>query len=375
MRVLLVIYGKLDSRSGGYLYDSMLAKTLRERGHEVEVLSLPSATYFGCLSHNFGREFKDALSAWQGDLIVEDELVHPSLIAANRGLKKSAMGHPPVILLVHHLRASERHPPLLSPLYSLVERAFLRSADAFIYNSQASRASVEALLHSEPPFLTALPGGDRLDAFDRGPRRIGTEPRQGPVRLLFVGNRIPRKNLLVLLEALVHVEGDWRLEVAGDAPGEGARGRDARYARSCAAAATKLPGRVSFLGRISDAELALAYGRSDIFVLPSDHEGFGIVYLEAMRAGLVPVGTDSGGAREAIGDAGALVPPRDRGALAAALGRLVADAGERRRLGAAARERSLRHLGWGESMSALADWLEALPGRESKARPGPGSRR
>ncbi|MBN2471593.1 MAG: glycosyltransferase, partial [Anaerolineae bacterium] len=71
-------------------------------------------------------------------------------------------------------------------------------------------------------------------------------------------------------------------------------------------------------------------------------EGFGLVYLEAGAAGLPVIGTLGCGAEEAIvaGETGLLVPQSDAGALAAALGQLLADPALRARLGAAGRERA-----------------------------------
>src|SRR5207237_4980758 len=75
----------------------------------------------------------------------------------------------------------------------------------------------------------------------------------------------------------------------------------------------------------------------DVLVLASDAEPCGRVLFEAMASGTAIVATDSGGTPEIVRDGREclLVPPRDPGALAHAIGALVADAGLRERLGAA----------------------------------------
>jgi glycosyltransferase involved in cell wall biosynthesis len=80
----------------------------------------------------------------------------------------------------------------------------------------------------------------------------------------------------------------------------------------------------------------------DVLVLPSAYEEMGSVLTEAMASGLPVVASDVGGIPEVVrhGETGLLVPPGDVDALAAALDRLVADAGLRARLSAGARARA-----------------------------------
>ena len=106
MRVGLVIYGDLEFPSGGFLYDRMLVHALRRAGDMVDVISLPWESYGRCLAHNFSRAVRARLRRWQGDLLLQDELVHPSLFLLNRNLGR-APGFP-IVSIVHHLRTSEK---------------------------------------------------------------------------------------------------------------------------------------------------------------------------------------------------------------------------------------------------------------------------
>src|SRR5574339_1182768 len=100
MHIGLIIYGSLDTLSGGYLYDRRLVEFLRSQGDTVEIISLPWRNYLAHLTDNLYFKLPDNL-----DILIEDELNHPSLILANR------RKHPyPVISLVHHLRCSEFRP-------------------------------------------------------------------------------------------------------------------------------------------------------------------------------------------------------------------------------------------------------------------------
>jgi glycosyltransferase involved in cell wall biosynthesis len=92
---------------------------------------------------------------------------------------------------------------------------------------------------------------------------------------------------------------------------------------------------VRIIGRVTDSGLAEIYQRSDIFVMPSLKEGFGIVYLEAMSHGMPVVAGNHGGAREAVvdGKTGYLVDFGDLQGLSRAITRLLQDRDLRLRMG------------------------------------------
>jgi phosphatidyl-myo-inositol dimannoside synthase len=98
--------------------------------------------------------------------------------------------------------------------------------------------------------------------------------------------------------------------------------------------------RVVFTGPVADDQLAALYRDAAFFVMPSAGEGFGLVYLEAMRAGK-PCIASPGAAAEIIEDGvhGLIVEPGDRRAVTAAIVRLFVDRPLRQRLGAAAAAR------------------------------------
>jgi len=119
---------------------------------------------------------------------------------------------------------------------------------------------------------------------------------------------------------------DARLVIAGDGDD---RPRLEALARSIGVADS-----VDFLGAVSDAELERWYRRCGFFVLPSTNEGFGLVFLEAMRAGKACIGC-AGASDEIIEPEATGIILRDQNvdALAAAIVRLYLDAPLRERLG------------------------------------------
>jgi len=81
MEIGLIIYGRLGTLTGGYIYDRMLVEHLQQRGHQVRVVSLARRPYPRQLLDNFSPELLSKLVSADFDLLLQDELNHPSLPA------------------------------------------------------------------------------------------------------------------------------------------------------------------------------------------------------------------------------------------------------------------------------------------------------
>lgn len=156
----------------------------------------------------------------------------------------------------------------------------------------------------------------------------------GKLNLLFVGRLEQRKGFGYLLRAFADLKPrhpELRLVVVG-AYGDNVRRRYESIAESRGLAD------VLFVGPASTADLPRYYRSAHVFCAPSvGGESQGIVLLEAMAAGRPVVASDIAGYRGVMRDGveGLFVPPKDHGALAAAVERLIVDADLRARLGAA----------------------------------------
>jgi glycosyltransferase involved in cell wall biosynthesis len=164
----------------------------------------------------------------------------------------------------------------------------------------------------------------------------------GPVAL-FVGRMEVRKGIDALVPAFAEVARrmpEAILVTAGpDTAGDAGRVSQQQWMMHSWAAAGLAPDRVRMLGPVAPEDLPALYSAADVMVAPSPYEAFGLVYLEAMACGTVPIGCTTGGVPEIVEDGvtGRLVPPGDAPALAAALVELLRDSGMCRRLGAAGR--------------------------------------
>ncbi len=357
MRLGLLIYGDLDTLTGGYVYDRKLVEHLKSRGDAVELVCLPWRSYPAHLADNLSAALLDRLRGLRLDLLLQDELNHPSLFWLNRRLRPSIRF--PIVSIVHHLRSCEQRPAWQNRLYGMVERLYLRQVDACVYNSQTTRRAVVGLLGEEAPGVVAYPGGDRLRP-QLTPAEISARSRgPGPLRLLFLGSLIPRKGLHVLVQALARLaSAPWELAVVGRTDADPAYAR--RVHRQVRLAG--LEKRIYFTGPLPDPVLAAQFIRSHLLVVPSSYEGFGIVYLEGMGFGLPGIATTSGAAAELIrpGHNGELVPPNDPDALARCLETFI---GDRRRLEAyslEARHAYLEHPTWDDSMASIRSFLLTL---------------
>ncbi|MCR8549096.1 glycosyltransferase family 4 protein [Salipiger sp. P9] len=174
---------------------------------------------------------------------------------------------------------------------------------------------------------------DKLHVIHCGidPDRYSPAPHDGQ-HLLFVGRLAGVKGVPILLDAVAALKErhpGLRLTLIGDGPE-----RAALEARAAGLGDT-----VTFLGYRSQAEVAEALARTDVFVLPSFAEGVPVVLMEAMAAGVPVVTTQIAGIPELVTpwESGVLVPPGDAEALTAALDQLLSDPGQRRAMGAAGR--------------------------------------
>jgi len=350
MKIGLIIYGSLDTLSGGYLYDRRLVEYLRSRGDTVEVISLPWRNYAEHLTDNFRFRLPAHL-----DILIQDELNHPSLLFANQGK------HPyPVISLVHHLRCSELRPNWQNAFYGWMEEKYLQSVDGFIFNSMTTKQVVNSLIGEDKPSVIAYPPTDRFGE-PISENEIIERAKSDELRILFLGNMIYRKGLHTLLEAVTLIGRDatrissYRLDVIGSLDSEPKYSMRIRKM----IADHNLSSFVFLHGPMDKEPLREMLKPAHGLVVPSSYEGFGIVYLEGMCFGLPAIGTTVGAAGEIISDGvdGFLIEPGDADLLASRLKVLNEKRDILIQMSLAARSRYLRQPKWEETANQIREFL------------------
>ena len=344
MKIGLIIYGSLDTVSGGYLYDRKLVEYLRTQGDTVEIISLPWRNYAAHLMDNFRFRLPPDL-----DILIQDELNHPSLIGANRGR------HPyPIVSLVHHLRCSELRPAWQNALYGIVEKKYLQSVDGFIFNSRTTQEVVNRVIGNSKSGLVAYPPTDRFGE-PISEQEIKERANCDDLRILFLGNVIYRKGLHTLLAAVNGLRSKVKVDVVGGLTSE------PRYAYEMERYVLThgLSSIVKFHGALDNEPLIKMYKQSHVMVVPSSYEGFGIVYLEGMGFGLPAIGTTAGGASEIIthGEDGYLIRPEDVSSLAGHLNVLNTDRNLLVRLSLNAVKRYRSQPTWDETARSIREFL------------------
>ena len=360
MHIGLIIYGRIETVTGGYLYDKQLVTFLQRCGHRVEVLSWPAGVYGRRLADNFSAGRLRSLTEKSFDILLQDELCHPSLFWLNRRLRRYRRY--PVVAIVHHLLCDEPRPGWRNSLYGLIEKRYLASVDGYVFNSFTTRGRVARLVDLDRPHVVARPAGDRLGSC-RSPVMLKERSyRPGPLQLLFLGHVIPRKGLLPMLEDLRGIAPDkWELTVVGSltmAPDYVRRVQ--RLTR-----AGGLSERIRWLGVCTDQQLSDCIARSHILFMPYAYEGFGIVFLEGMAFGLPAVGYRLGAAKEIIrhGVNGFLVEPDGGSFLATLIDTLHADRNELLQLSLAALRWFHEQPTWDDAMQRIESFLNSMASR------------
>ncbi|MFH1381656.1 MAG: glycosyltransferase family 4 protein [Chloroflexota bacterium] len=357
MHIGIVIFGSLETLTGGYLYDRKLVDHLRCQGHEVKVISKPYHGYPCHLLDNFLLPLVGQLRQLPLDILLQDEIDHGAFFLLNRRLR--AMVSYPIISIVHHLRSNEQRPTWQNHLYRYIEHRYLMTADGFVFNSQTTRHTVESIIGTEHPSVVAYPSGDRLPTNITEEEIAARAKQPGPLRLVFLGNVIRRKELHTLLAALAQLPKDTcTLTVVGSLF------MDKPYVHAIRRQLTDsgLADRVVLLGSVPDTELVARLRESHVLVVPSSYEGFGIVYLEGMGFGLPAIASTAGGASEIIapGKDGFLISPGDSATLAQHLYELSQNRDRLLSMSLNARRHFESHPTWQMTMERILMFLETM---------------
>jgi glycosyltransferase involved in cell wall biosynthesis len=320
MKFLLLITGL--GMGGAETVVTSLADALAIKRHEVLVVYLTGIavvlpTHTGVQVVNLGMvtkfdvvraffELRRLIRDFQPD-VVHSHMIHANLIA--RLIRLTT----PIKQLISTAHSSNEGGKLRMLAYRLTDSL----ADISTNVSEEAVAAYIKAKAVRPGRMLAVHNGIATDAFAFNPA-ARVRVRQSLLinedcrLMLAVGRFHVAKDYPNLLNALAELPVDkfnYQLCIAGDGP--------LRGDLEALAAQLGLSNRVRFLGVRHD--IADLMSASDVFVLSSAWEGFGLVVAEAMACERVVVATDCGGVREVLGLTGYLINPKDSKALAQAL--------------------------------------------------------
>ena len=343
VRVAFVTVGDTGRKTGGYLYNARMISGLRQSGFEVEEIVACGASpeEQQAAAPRLGSTFDPS----GYDAIVVDALAR-IVVSPHLDLWRTRR---PVVALVHELpsvanggldHGTGHEDPLLR-----ADRLVAVSGHG--RDVLLSRGGEAGRIHVVPPGFDGVPRGER------------SHSGGDLVRVLCVGQWIPRKGVLQLVEAWkLHERPGAVLELVGET------GVDREYDTRVRAAVLAAPrDSIVVSGCVDEATLGKAYTAADVFVLPSRYEGYGIVYAEALAAGLPVIACDVGPIPELVGkEAGVLVPPDDRDHLSAALDLLLGSPALRARMSEAAHRRASNLPRWEDTVARFGSVLRTVLG-------------
>lgn len=213
--------------------------------------------------------------------------------------------------------------------YQGLARRDIRASSQIITISEASREDLHRLLHVplrkvSVTHLAPAPSS----AKDQKSASV-TRYLRGKKFFLFVGGTERRKNLRAVIEAYAQSEFSERLAVIG--PTSSSPISDSAD-ELLAMLRPKQRRQITFLGRVSDADLDRLYRRALALVFPSRYEGFGLPPLEAMARRTPVIASDVSSLPEIVGKAAVSIDPTDIKVLAEAMQKVAKDASLRQRL-------------------------------------------
>jgi glycosyltransferase involved in cell wall biosynthesis len=353
MRVLIIASEVPPTASGVAHCVDRLASGLRSHGHEVDTLSSADAPYFSSgdvrLSALGGRLLRSARKIADRYDLVNVHGPTPTISDVSLMLLWAIRRRGgPRVLYTHHWTLEFDSGPLagLDGAYMAAHQRVARLADQVIVTSEAYADLFDG--DGGPP-VSVVPWG--VDPARFQPAAPSGYDGSEPLRALFVGQLRRYKGAAVAIDAVVKEPG-LALTVVGSGPQEPSLRR--RLSRNGA-------DNVRMTGYLDEEELVEAYRAHDVCMLPSTNRGeaFGLVLLEGMAAGCVPVASDLPGVRELAGSNGLLVAPGDPRDLRWALQALAGRPETVARLQAGAIEQAARHS-WEAASAAYDDLAQRL---------------
>jgi len=302
--------GDPETLTGGYIYNARVISELRAAGLDVCPLRLPDG-FPNPLPEDHQTAERLLARVCKDDLVVIDGL---ALGAMDPACLEAVSGK--IVALVHHPLADESG--LSTEDASRLEqseRAALTFAERVIVTSPHTRDALVTRFGVAPDKISvALPGVDRSE--------LPRTPAEPPL-VLSVGSVTARKGHDVLVAALALIaELDWQATIVGSLERDDTAVGQVRDLID----RHGMQGRVTLAGELSSDDLSELYRKASVFALATRHEGYGMVFSEAMIRGLPIVSCAAGAVPDTVPpEAGLLVPADDEHVFAGALESLLRD--------------------------------------------------
>ncbi|XP_013416595.1 uncharacterized protein LOC106178102 [Lingula anatina] len=260
-------------------------------------------------------------------------------------------------LHVHHSLGSqkyEREPmPEIGPIRLKVEEAINKHADCVVHQTTSE---VESCKAKNPVLIKAGINTERFEALDSRAAKRDLGFSDDTINVLFAGRFATQKGIPFAIEAMKKTKVPHHFRLIGNY-----RGSDYEYL-------VQENPQLEFLGQKTPDELSKYMAASDILIMPSLYEPFGIVAIEAMAAGCCMIVTSVGGLNEIVQDGvhGCKVPPGDADAICAAFEKLARDLNKMRETGENNRKVAFEQYSWAATAGSIGQKLKNLLTRDKR---------
>jgi D-inositol-3-phosphate glycosyltransferase len=254
-----------------------------------------------------------------------------------------------------------------------VERQILEEAQRIVATSPQEEEVLRRLV-SQQGHIEVIPCGTDIQNFHAIPKpeartELGFQPDEQIV--LYVGRFDQRKGIETLVRAFAQIKANasnaskLRLVIVGGSEAGQSDGIE-RERIGTLVETLGLTANTVFAGRVGHDRLPLYYTAADVCVIPSHYEPFGLVAIESMACGTPVVASDVGGLKFTVvpEETGLLVPPRQVGAFAEAIDRVLSDDLWARKLRKRASERVQQNFSWSGVAAQLSDLYRRLLAQE-----------
>jgi len=347
MRILFVIPGDINLPTGGYRYDKEIINAWKASGIDVKLVSL-EGNYPFPTSADKAKAIAAIDTFPKADIAVVDGLLGgaaPDFIDALSQVM-------PVTALIHHPLCLENGlDEDTAKTLEASEQKGLEFVSHIITTSPATTKTVFNLFGFDRDKIhTVLPGVKRT--------QISKGSKSQTVHLLCVGSVIERKGHKILLKALSALKHlDWRLDCYGSTAFDEKLFDELQDFINCEGLSDK----VKFHGAVSDELLEASYVKSDVFVLPSLFEGYGMVYAEAIVCGLPVIATTAGAIPDTVPETcGILAEPDNVKSLKEALEKMISDDALRNNYKQGALDAAADFPTWQSSANQFAEILKDI---------------
>ncbi|STY28448.1 CapM protein, capsular polysaccharide biosynthesis [Legionella wadsworthii] len=356
MRVGLIIYGSINATTGGYIYDDKLVEYLRAQGVVVKIFSQEKKGFWGCVKNNYSSKIFREIIEFSPHILLQDEMNFSSLFILNKKLQK--ITHIPIISIVHLLQADALQTFFLKWMTKKIESKYLKSVHGYIFNSLSTKKSITNMIGEKNLSVVAYPGKDRLQ-LNVMKEYISFKCQDNKLMIIFIGNLLYNKGLHLLIEALGEIDFKmWQLSIVGGLH------YDSKYTQKILKRITdlKLGDNIKILGALDIENLKKELLPQHVLIVPSYFESYGIVYTEAMGAGIPVIASKTGGVPEIVNNEinGFLISPGDTTMLRDYILKLIENRDLLKKMSFSSLSAYQNFPSWNDSMAKVYEFLRKI---------------